>query len=208
MASANQRAGFSLVELTIGIALTAAMVLAVVATTSATTRAYEVHRAEQDLTMQAARVLDAVASEFADAELGSLVTAPSDSATYRRCTGWAGAAQFGEPTRVFFELDDRELADGLDNDGDGLVDEGKVVRIRDVGTPQEMRVVLTHNVAGLLDGEVADGDDDNDNGLIDERGLAFDVADDVLTIRIGLESLDPRGRRLSAVVETSVRIRN
>lgn len=211
---ASRRAGYSMLELMIGLALTATMVLAVVFTSDRTTGAYRESRARQDLEMQASRTLDRIASVFADAERAGLDPQPlapfgAEAVDYRRCLGWDGAdVVWGPESRFALELETGELDDGVDNNGNGLVDEGVVVWIREPDTPNEQRTVIAHGVSRLWPGEIENGGDDNGNGLLDERGLSFELSGNVLTIRLCLEDVDRDGRLLQNTAETSVRIRN
>jgi hypothetical protein len=113
-----------------------------------------------------------------------------------------------ETRRLQHQYDPDDANDGLDNDGDGLIDEGRVVLIRDSGGADEQTVVLCSDVREYLEGESADGTDQNGNGLIDERGLCFELAAGRLTIRLTLEVLDAEGRHATRTVETTVHLRN
>ena len=76
--------------------------------------------------------------------------------------------------RFEFVYDPDEVDDGQDNNGNGLIDEGRIVWTRNVGAPDERSVVLCHQVREYLEGEVPNGLDDNGNGLVDEKGLSFE----------------------------------
>ena len=129
--------------------------------------------------------------------------------TYHVPVGFAGGIiLWGPDTQIVLEYDPNELDDGIDNDGDGLVDEGQVVWIENPGVPGERRVVLCRGVPEDLEGEIQNLLDDNGNGLIDERGFSLDVQGQVLTMRLTLQALDPAGRLLTKTVQSSVRIRN
>ena len=110
--------------------------------------------------------------------------------------------------RIALELERVELDNGLDDNGNGLVDERMVVRIEDPGGPDERRKVICHDVSEYLAGEIPNGLDDNGNGLNDERGLSFVVLGDVLTIRLTLEAPGANENMLERTVQTSVRLLN
>jgi hypothetical protein len=59
-----------------------------------------------------------------------------------------------------------------------------------------------------LDGEVFNGSDDNANGVIDEKGLAFVIDRDAVTIRLSLERIGPAGEPITQTVQTTVTVRN
>ena len=110
--------------------------------------------------------------------------------------------------RIEFQYDPAEIDDGIDNDGDGLVDEGRAVLLRNWNTAAEKRTVLCNDVREYLEGETPDGNEENGNDLTDERGLCFELDGDRLTIRLTLEKTDHEGRLATVTVETTVHFRN
>ncbi len=113
---------------------------------------------------------------------------------------------WGPPVRLVLEYDRGEANDGVDNDGDGLVDEGVLVLIRDDGGPNEIRTVLCTDVPELGEGEVLNNADDNGNGVTDEAGFNVHRTGDVLTLRLSIEENDQQGggttiRTLSATIQ-------
>lgn len=119
-----------------------------------------------------------------------------------------GALVWGPPQRLTLEMDDGEAEDGVDNDGDGLVDECRLVLLTNPGAVDERRVVLCRGVRYMAEREVANGADDNGNGLIDERGFCLQRQDDVMHVLLTLEDVDDAGRPVVCSVSTSLRIRN
>jgi hypothetical protein len=115
---------------------------------------------------------------------------------------------WGDPRTVRFEYENGELDDGVDNNNNGLADEGVVVWIENAGQPDERRSVWASGVREYLAGETFNGEDDNENGLSDEAGLSFAIDDDVLTIRLTLEDRGPSGVLITKSTETSVHVRN
>jgi hypothetical protein len=133
----------------------------------------------------------------------------TDTLDFQQATGVVGGAlTWGPPLRLVLEPDDGEVADGLDNDGDGQVDEGRLVLVREPGTATERRTVLCRGVRGLAEREVANGADDNGNGMVDEPGFCLQRRGDVLRVLLTLEDLDDTGRSIVCSVTTSLRIRN
>ena len=121
----------------------------------------------------------------------------------------AGAPILGAPTRFTLELSPSEIDNGLDDDGNGLIDERLLVRITNPGDPDEQRSVLARGVRALLEGEVDNGLDDNGNGLADEAGFALDMDGGVLSVRLSLEIVDPEGGdNIIRTLETSLTLRN
>jgi hypothetical protein len=90
--------------------------------------------------------------------------------------------------RFVFEDEPGEPVDGLDNDGDGLIDEGRVTYVRDRGGAGEIRTVLAYGVARAGAGEVAgNGVDDDGDGLLDEPGLQLTLAGGALRLELTLQ---------------------
>jgi hypothetical protein len=133
----------------------------------------------------------------------------TETLDFRQAAGVVGGAlTWGPPLRLVLEMEDGEAADGFDNDGDGKIDEGRLVLVREPGTVNERRTVLCRGVRGLAEREVANGADDNGNGMVDERGFCLQRRGDVLRVSLTLEELDDGGRPIVCSVTTSLRIRN
>ena len=132
-------------------------------------------------------------------------TLAASSLSSRRPIGFAGGGvQWGPLTTIALELEPGEMDDGLDNDGDGFADEGRVVWTEAPGQPSERSVVLGQGVREYLQGETPNAADDNGNVLLDERGLSFASQDDVLTVRLTCQRLDDGGRVMTKTVQTSI----
>ncbi len=209
----RELAGFTLVESLIAATLFALLVLVVAHVSMRATDAFDEGSANEELSSSSHRALDKIASALETAGSGVLAQAQpmlgASTLNFQEPIGFAGGEiQWGPTTRVALELEPLELDDGLDNDGDGFVDEGRVVWTENPGLANERTVVLCHGVREYLEGEIADGDDDNGNLLLDERGLSFAALDEVLTIRLTCQRLDDAGRVLTKTVETSVLLQN
>jgi hypothetical protein len=105
-------------------------------------------------------------------------------------------------------LEDGELDDGVDNNGNGLVDERKLLMTREPEGGEPLTSALAHGVRELAEGETANGLDDNGNGLKDEAGLSFERKNGRLIVRLSLEQRDGEGHLLVRSLQTSVRLRN
>jgi len=151
---------------------------------------------------------DLIVGNLADAGLTTIaddLSAPvgGSSVTFRVRNGIAsGAVTWGAETTIAWESDPGDARDGVDNDGDGLVDEGQVVMTDD----DRGTVVLVRNVPEFLDGETADNSDENGNGLIDEQGLSFELDGRRLQIRLTLSKVGADGELVTRSVETSLRL--
>lgn len=227
MREANKE-GFTMIEMLISVVLLGVMVVAVGLTSRKATDAYNEGTSVDTLNSQAHRAIERMLREIEGTGQAMLGPRPeieqnfgSHRLSYRVATDWvAGVTTWGGTTEIELELEPGELDDGLDNDGDGLIDEGMVVLTQFEGTPTlaEMlandalpgadRIVLCRGVRELLAGEDANNLDDNGNGLIDEPGLCFEVLGEVVTIRMTLDAFDREGRILTKTVDSSIWVRN
>jgi prepilin-type N-terminal cleavage/methylation domain-containing protein len=206
--------GFTLVEALIAATLLAVLFLAVAQASARASDAFDEGSAEHALSTTTHRGLEritqaiqfasgAILADLGDPDLGD------DDVTFSVPRGWTGTAvDWSGPIRIFAELEPGELDDGQDNDGDGLVDELRVVQVENEGQPDELRTVLASGVAELFEGESANNVDDNGNGLIDERGLSLSATGNVVTVRLACQRRDEAGRLLGKTAETAVRLRN
>ena len=119
-----------------------------------------------------------------------------------------GGPTVGEVMALRLVMDTGELDDGIDNNGDGLVDEKRLILARDLGAGTQKIVTICHDVSEMAEGEVAGGGDENGNGLIDEQGFDLQRDGDVITIRLSVQSVSTSGVVLERTAETSLRLRN
>lgn len=207
------RGGFTLVEMSVALVLMSVIGGLFFLTTESASNATRTGIAVAELDGQALRALDRVCE--------SLKSSSADLATPQAVTPFhgteldfqrgLGADADGEiiwgPLERF-ELQYDEADDDLDDDGDGLVDEGRLVWIENPGAVGERRTVLCEGVREYLAGETFDGDDENENGLIDERGFALDFDGNKVTVRLTLAARDGNGHVLTSTVQRSVVFRN
>lgn len=211
--------GAGLIEVLVAVTLTVLVLAGVVQATHRGMGAFRAGAANSEIETRAARAISRLARELLGASAGNVQpnlatplgnpTTWSDSIAFRVGEAWVdGAIVWSAPRRVAWELAPGELDNDLDDNGDGLVDEGSLVLVLEAGMAEETRVVLASGVRKYLEGESFNGVDDNGNGLVDERGLAFDLDDDVLTIRISLERIGPDGNPIIRTQQASIRLRN
>lgn len=176
--------------------------------------AYGTGVSKAELERQASRVLETVTDHISmcgEATLHPRLEPPwsSPTVTFQKNLGFSeGAIVWGPPTVLELRPDSGDPEDGLDNNGNGIVDEQMLVLVESPGLPGEKTVVLSRWVREYLEGETPNGKDDNGNGLTDEPGFALSVSEGVWTIHLTLERLDRSGRNRTHTVETSVRPRN
>jgi prepilin-type N-terminal cleavage/methylation domain-containing protein len=209
------RAGFTLIEMLISSAIMAVILGAIGLTVLRGKENFRQGVSTAVLDARGRRVLERIVTEMQGAEITSLTPNPtpplgSSNLRFRSSAGYNGTTPLWTPwSRIQFLPDPRDPVNGVDNDGDGMIDEGRVVLIRDDGGPNQVQITLANNVSRLLQGETANVADDNGNGLTDEAGLSFSVdVDRTLTIRLSLGARDPRGRTMVRSVQTSVHTRN
>lgn len=209
------RRGLTLLELSIAVVISAMLFGAAAVTILRADSAYREAEAGAEAERACEQALERVAREFMNAERTSLALTPAAplpgaSIAFRRAQGWAGGVlQLGPQRRIRFERDAAEFADGIDNDGDALADEGALILTPDTGAAGG-DVVLVNAVAALGAGELANGADDDGDGLVDEPGFfaLFDAASGTLTLNLTVERRGPRGRVLVRSAQISVRVRN
>jgi Tfp pilus assembly protein PilW len=207
-----KRAGFTLVEALIAGALLLLLLSSAVLAARGGMGAFRATQGTSDVETRARRALDRVVAELLSTGGGELLPNPTDvfgtsSLQFRKAIGFTGAApQWGPLLSLAFEYAPEELDDGLDNDGNGLVDDGQLVLTRDVGG-NEQRLVLCSGVSELLEGEQANGADDNGNGVTDEAGFNVRRVGDVLYVRLSAEEV-LENNTVVRTLETAVRLRN
>jgi prepilin-type N-terminal cleavage/methylation domain-containing protein len=209
----GSRAGFTLIEMSIALVLMSVLGGLYFMTTKSTTNAVGTGVAVAELDARVVRVVDRVCESLkssSDDLVTPQATAPfsSNEIEFKRGLGAdaGGAVVWGPLERFVLQYD--EANDGLDDDGDGLVDEGRLVWLENPGTATERTTILCQGVREYLEGETFDGDDENSNGLIDERGFALDFAGDRVTVRLTLVALDRSGHPLTSSAQRSVVFRN
>jgi hypothetical protein len=210
----STRRGTTLVEILISMLILVILLDALGVTVLRSTGAYRQGMSSAVLEGQARRLLERIASEFADVDRTTLNPNPlapfgTSTLSYRRCEGWAGGAIVLGPTRqIRLTLEPGELDNGIDDNHNGRIDERRVVLVPDTATPATT-IGLGGWVREFAEGETPNGADDNGNGLVDERGLSFEHdGNGTLTIRLTLERLDPQGRPVDFTVQTAVHMRN
>ena len=212
--SRSARAGFSLVEVLISAALLGVVFASAGMVSSTSEGLYRQSSQSSSLETRARQAVDRVVDELSTMVRTLSFPDPaepgwSETLDFQQALGVVGGAlTWGPLERLSLELEDNEAADGNDNDGDGLVDECRLVLVRNVGAATEVRSVVCRDVRRYAEREVANGADDNGNGMKDELGFWMQRQGDVMRLQLTLEELDDGGRPVVRSVSTSFRIRN
>lgn len=188
------RAGFSLVEMLI-VALLLSLTLGVVGMVARSSeRAFQTGTTTADLELQTAQAIERIVVELRPTALASLAPDPlpglgAEAVQYVHALDYVGGEIVNSSLRrLSFEYAEGELDDGLDNNSNGLIDEGRVVLTEDPGGAQERRLVLTRWVA--------------------EGGFLVERVGETLFVGLTLERRDAQGRALRRSARTSTQLRN
>lgn len=209
------RRGYTLVETSLVVVVLSLFLGATARLVTGGSKAYEQGASVSALDSRARRAIERAASELSTSVRGSwsvtaLAPLGTETLQFRPCEGSnAGTIVTGNARRLELRRDPADANNGVDDDGDGLVDEGLLVLVRDVGLSTETEAVLVRGVTEYAPGETPNAADDNGNGLVDERGFSIvSDANGTATIRLTIAGLDPDRRLVTRTVETRVYARN
>jgi prepilin-type N-terminal cleavage/methylation domain-containing protein len=211
----TRRKGFTLIEIAVTLAILGVVFGSIVQVNRATMNTYNQTSAVALVQTQVRRVLDRITVELENGGLGTLQPDPvinsSDNVIFQVSTGVdsnTGAIVFGSPSRLSLIPEPGETMNGVDDNGNGLVDECQLVLTRNYLQANQQTVVLAHRVSRFLEKEINNGADDNGNGLVDEHGFCVFREGNLLRVRLTMERAVRQGKVARATVETSVRLRN
>lgn len=209
------KAGFTILEMVVSVSLVSIMASIAVMIQTTGNSALKASNQQIEAESKARRAVERIAQELQRAVVMNLFTnftplAPdSPDLTYLSAAGLIdGELVAGFVTSIAWEPDPRDPDNGIDDDGDGLVDEGVVALWKKVGEADEVRVVLCNDVTELFDGELPNGADDNGNGIADEAGLHFVQDGNLITVRLCVSGVASDGTTVVRTAETSIRLRN
>lgn len=209
-----RQAGFTQLELVAVIVIMSVILTIayrVVMTTDSVTRS-TVALSEQDQSLN--RAMERLCRELTQARIETLDPSPdqplgASTLAYERAEiDLDGKIIWSTKRRIEFVASPTDPEDGIDNNGNGLVDECELWLVRDADLVTEYRSLLTRNVASFLEGETENLADDNANGLMDERGLSIELRDGLLLINLSTQARSPSGGVTTLTAETAVRLRN
>lgn len=219
MRRGSSRSGFTLLEALVSTCILTILLGGIVMASQRGLALFQTSSVNAEINARAGRAIDRVMRELLSSGIGTLqpdLTTPpgnptvwSETLDYQAADDWVGGVVvWGTPRQLSLEYAEGELDNGIDDNGDGLVDEGALVLIEDPGGPGEKRVVLVNGVSELLEGEVQNASDDNGNGLEDERGFCVDLAGGFLTVRLSIERLGADGAVLVRTQQDSILLKN
>jgi len=195
----NSTKGTTLVELMIYVTLLAILGGSVVLTVGTASNSVKVGTADSRVNSLATEAMDLVAARLAAASFDTLTPPPpgaTSTVEYRRVVDFAaGTAVLSNLERIEMQASPGDPDDGVDNDGDGLIDECRLVLVEDVGLPTERTIVISNWVREAIQGEIPGNMvDDNGNGLVDEGGflLESDASSRGIVVRLTIEQRAPR----------------
>jgi hypothetical protein len=208
----SRRSGVGLIEVLVALVLFTAIGGVLFLTTQSISSAFRTGMVVEEAETLATRTLDRVCETLQSSSMdmsSPQAVAPfsGDLLDFQQGLGQQNGAMVWGPEERF-ELQYDELDDGTDNDGDGLVDECRLVWVQNSGQPGETTVVLCREIREYLEGESADGTDENGNGLIDEPGFALDFSGGCVNVRLTVEMRDKKGFPIASTAQRSVAFRN
>ncbi|HTF57174.1 MAG TPA: prepilin-type N-terminal cleavage/methylation domain-containing protein [Planctomycetota bacterium] len=189
--------GFTLIEIMISVAVLAILVIGIYSALSATQNLYVAGVTRQTIQDRVRKALNDIALELRQANSGAAVpltfgtagTAGDQSVTFQMCTGFAaGAATYGTAITFTTINGDGETDNGVDDNGNHMIDERKLVRI------QGTRTIL-----------IAD--------FVKEGSLRFTRSPAVgavqsIRVDLTLQGVDDKGKVLEASGTVTVDLRN
>ena len=213
--SRRARKGYTLLELVIATALLSLVLGAVGLVQMRTRDASRAGMAREQVETLARRTLDRVAEELQGVGHSLLFPDPSSnlgtsSITYQHPTGVSntGVVSWDSQSSLTLQLEPGETNNGLDDDGDGLIDERQLVLTKGVGSAHPVSTVLCTGIAELGAGETANGLDDNGNGVVDEAGFNVRKVGDLLTVRLTVQGTGGDGSIITSSLSTSIVLHN
>ncbi len=191
--------GFTLLELLIAMVLFGMIGANIFMAMGSSTAAYKAGTSRSDIEFQADQTLDRIALAIMGSSKDTLFSpnefpAAHSQLFFQRSLGY----QTQMNSKILGEQESVGIEPGT----------SQIVWKERPGAPDERRIVWTNWARAFLAGEEANGLDDNANGLVDERGLAFSIDGDLVTIQLTLERTLDDGSVLPYSVQTQVTCRN
>lgn len=197
MSRGARRAGFTLLEVMISMALIGLVLTKLTMVMDEARRAHQEESLSMALEDQAMELIDRISYAIVGSARERLTPAneapfPMAELRYQVSLGVEdGQPVWSDPEKI------------------GLAEEtGQIYWGQNVGEVNERLVVWANTVSEMLEDELMNGVDDNGNQLADELGLAFVLDDRSVTIRLSLERAGENGKTIQVTRETTVTCRN
>lgn len=194
----GHRAGFTLIETTIAIALLAIVMVNSLTLLETTRKSDEAQADQLELQLLASQALDRIVLALVEAD--EEATLPQNEApfsdsliNYQTSLGVEdGVEIMSEQAQISLEQK-----------------EDRILWKRNPGTADEQQVTWSRHVSDFLVDEIGMNlGDDNGNLLIDEEGLSFNIEQGSVLIRLTLSREDSNGNEITASAETRAAFRN
>lgn len=221
MGKKTRRDGFTIIEMAIVFSLMAVVLASASMAVKRGNDLFEQVTATSEVSARAGRSMERIVRELRSASqitFAQNLTTPqaapskvwSPRLDYQTALDWDGVAVVWDVAQRFdLEMGTGEVDNGVDDNGNGLVDERTLVLLANPGQADELRAVIATGVAELLEGELPNGADDNGNQMDDERGFCLELDDNnALTIRLTLERMGPDGRLIVRTQQDTILLRN
>lgn len=207
------RRGFTLVELAVSLTILASILTALGWFQITSQSSYRQTAARAEAESKARHASVRVMAELTGVGTNTLIPDPTSNfgtstLVFQKPTAVSnvGVVTWGTPSRL--ELQNDEADDGVDNDGDGLIDERRLVLVRGVGTAAEKTIVICHGVPEMAPGEFDNNIDDDLDGLVDEAGFNVRRTSDLLRISLTVERALSDGTSIESTMNTALVLRN
>ncbi len=193
----HRRAGLTLVELSIVLALLGILAFKIWLVMSSASETAARQTADTYVEDQARVVMDRLVMAVRGSDRESLN--PFDTPLYTTNLRYRislgvdenGQVVWNDPEEVLLDPNGRQVAWRVNPD-----------------VPEERKVVWTNLVRPFLGGELPNATDDNGNGLTDEEGLIFIIEGNSVLIRLTLSRQGDNGEASSFTMESRVTCRN
>jgi prepilin-type N-terminal cleavage/methylation domain-containing protein len=210
----RRQAGMSLIEVSVASGIVSVLLFAATSVANRSfTAAQNMDRAS-DLERKGQTAMETICAALTDAgrtTLDPLPLTPYGSSTlqFRPAAGYtAGTVTWKDPSVIAWRESSKDPENGLDDDNDGIVDDGEVVLRRNVGTGSENLVLLARGVPARAPGELVNSADDNGDGLRDERGLSFVMVKNGIRVRLATARIDAEKKVITRMAERIVALKN
>lgn len=190
------RAGFTAIEIVIGMTLVALVLVNVSTIVRSSSSVYESGSMSSVLEEQAEQVMERIAYTVMSARREDIDAPSSPNAV--------SALEFPLP----LGLEDGVQVWSDDQRIELVIETGQIVNTKTTTHGAARRIVWANHVPDLLEGEVVNEKDDNGNELNDERGLAFDLEEGQVAIKLTLRRADTKQAVYTRTLETRVTCRN